>query len=174
MELFPSLRARSWVKKREDYKWILSAYKKLRFGNSSKQQTSTWKIRLLAPFACALLDDLAAPEVGLRLTPRLAWRSYPFLPPFQLPPPPGGPRPPWTRCWAELGLCEPSLLRQRRWGGGGLAGGCRVAAGSCGTILCAPAEGFQLAAAEQSFSSTKRSRILTGIGAFRAENNSGM
>jgi hypothetical protein len=57
----------------------------------------------------------------------------------------------------SLGYCEPSLLQQQRWGGGGLAGGRRVAAGSCGTVLYVPAEGFQLAAAGQSLSSTESS-----------------
>jgi hypothetical protein len=85
-----------------------------------------------------------APRAGLRLTPWLVQGSRSVSPLLQLPSPPGGSRPPWTRCCAELQLCEPSLPRQRRWGGGGLAGGYRVMAGSCGTILCVPAEGSQL------------------------------
>jgi hypothetical protein len=120
----------------------------LMFSNSPKQQINTWKIRLLQLSASAPTDDPAVPKVELRSTPRLARRSCPFLPLLRLLSPPGGSCPPWSRSYAEPGLCEPSLLRQRRWGGGGPAGGCRVAAGSCGIVLCVPAEGFQLAAAE--------------------------
>jgi hypothetical protein len=87
-------------------------------------------------------------KVEFRSTPRLARRSCAFSPLLRLLSPPGGSHPPWSRCYAEPGLCEPSLLRQRRWGGGGPAGGCWVMAGSCGIVLCVPAEGFQLAPAE--------------------------
>jgi hypothetical protein len=54
-----------------------------------------------------------------------------------------------------------------------LAEGCWVAAGSSGTTLSAPTEGFQLAVAEQSLFPTKSSRVLTGLGGLRAENNPG-
>jgi hypothetical protein len=60
---------------------------------------------------------------------------------LQLPPPLGSSHPLWTRCCAELQQCEPSLPQQRHWGGGGPVGGYRVAAGSCGTIQCAPTKG---------------------------------
>jgi hypothetical protein len=143
------------------------------YSYTTKQQVSTRKIRVPVPFACALPDVHAAPRVEFRSTPWLVQGSCSILPLLQLPSPPGGPRPPWSRCYAEPGLCEPSLLRQRRWGGGGPAGGCRVAAGSCGIVLCVPAEGFQLAVAEQSSSSTKSSRILTGLVGFHMENNAG-
>jgi hypothetical protein len=70
----------------------------------------------------------------------------------------------WTRCRAEPQLLEPSSLRLRCWGEGGPVEGCRVVEGSSGTILCVPAEGFQLAVAEQqNLSSTKSSQILTGF-----------
>jgi hypothetical protein len=42
-----------------------------------------------------------------------------------------------------LQLCEPFWLLQQRWGGGGLAGGYWVTAGSCGIVRCVPAEGSQ-------------------------------
>jgi hypothetical protein len=117
------------------------------FSNSTKQQTNTWKIRLLPPSACAPPDDPAVPKAELRSTPRLAWRSCSFPPLLQLPSPPGGFRSPWIRCWAKAQLLEPSSLRQRRWGVGGLAEGCRAMAGSCGTIPCVPAEDSQLVVA---------------------------
>jgi hypothetical protein len=145
----------------------------LMFSNSPKHQINTWKIRLLQLSTSAPTDDPAVPKVELRSTPRLARRSCPFSPLLRLLSPPGGSHPPWSRCYAEPRQCEPSLLRQRCWGGSGPAGGCRVAAGSCGTVLYVLAEGFQLAAAEQSLSSTKSSQILTSLGGFRAENNSG-
>jgi hypothetical protein len=66
---------------------------------------------------------------------------------LQLPPPPRGSHPLWTHYCAELQLCEPFWLLQRRWGGGGPAGANRVIAGSCGIVLCVPAEGSQLAMA---------------------------
>jgi hypothetical protein len=137
------------------------------------QQVHTWKIRLLVLSACASPGDPAGPEAEFWSTPWLVRGSCPSSPPPRLPSLPGGSRPLWTRCCAEPGLSEPSLLQQRRWGGGGLAEGCRVAAGSCGTVLCALAEGFQLVAAEQSLFPTKSSRILTGFGGFCAENNPG-
>jgi hypothetical protein len=96
-----------------------------------------------------------------------------YLPPPWLPSPPGGFRLLWTRCWAEPRLLEPFWLRLRCWGGGGPAEGCRVMAGSSDITLCTPAEGFQLAAAEQSLFPTKSSRILTGLGGLRTENNPG-
>jgi hypothetical protein len=143
------------------------------FSNSTKQHTNTWKIRLLPPSACAPPDDPAVPKEELRSTPRLARRSCPFSPLLQLPSPPGGFHPPWTHCWAKLQLLEPSSLWQRRWGVGGLAEGCRAAAGSSGTTRCASTEGLQLAAAEQILFSIESSRILTGFGGCRAENNAG-
>jgi hypothetical protein len=126
------------------------------FSNTTKQQASTRKIRFPAPLACALPVDPAAPRAELRSTPWLVQGSCSVSPLLQLPSPPRGSHPLWTRCCAELQLCEPSLLRQRCWGGGGLAGGYRVAVGSYDTVLCAPAEGFQLAVAEQSLSSNKK------------------
>jgi hypothetical protein len=74
-------------------------------------------------------------------------RSYPVALLLQLPPPPGGSHPLLTRCCAEQQLYEPFWLLQRSWGGGGPAGGYRVVAGSCGIVLCVPAEGSQLAMA---------------------------
>jgi hypothetical protein len=100
----------------------------LMFSNSPTHQINTWKIRLLQLSTSAPTDDPAVPKVELRSTPRLARRSCPFSPLLRLLSPPGGSRPPWSRCYAEPGLCEPSLLRQRHWEGGGPAGGCRVAA----------------------------------------------
>jgi hypothetical protein len=50
-------------------------------------------------------------------------------------------RPRWTRYGVELQQCELSLPQQQHWGEGGLAGGCRAEADSCGTTLCVPAEG---------------------------------
>jgi hypothetical protein len=87
----------------------------LMFGNSPKHQINTCKIRLLQLFASAPTDDPAVPKVELRSTPRLARRSCPFSPLLRLLSPPGGSRPPWSRCYAEPGLCEPSLLRQWHW-----------------------------------------------------------
>jgi hypothetical protein len=87
--------------------------------------------------------------------------------------PPGGFRLQWTRYRVEPRVLEPSWLRLWRWGGGGSAEGCRVAADSSGTTLCAPTKGFQLAMAEQSLFPTKNSRVLTGLGGLRAENNPG-
>jgi hypothetical protein len=52
---------------------------------------------------------------------------------------------PLCSAWATRALFASAAALGRRWS----AEGCRVAAGSCGTILCAPAEGFQLAVAEQ-------------------------
>jgi hypothetical protein len=110
------------------------------YGNTVRQTTSIRKLRLLAPSASALSDDLAAPAAKRRSTPRLARRGCPDAFPLQLPPPPGSSHPRWTRCCAELRQCELSLPQQRHWGGGGLAGGCRVAVDSCGIALCVPAE----------------------------------
>jgi hypothetical protein len=143
------------------------------FGDSTSQQTHTWKTRLLALSACVSPDDPVGPEAEFRSTPRPVRGSCPSSPPPQFPSLPGGSRPPWIHCCAEPGLSEPSLLRQRRWGEGGPAEGCRVAASSCGTTLCAPADGFQLVAAEQSLFPTKSSRILTCSGGLREENKLG-
>jgi hypothetical protein len=174
MELFPPLRARSGRKRQKDYKWILSArhniniqqYNKAASQYSEDLISCAFRLRTTRrPYGTngrASANSTAGPEeLPLLASPSASLSTR-------------GSRPPWSRCYAEPGLCEPSLLRQQRWGGGGLAGECRVAAGSCGTVLCVPAEGFQLAVAEQSESPTKRSRILTSIGAFHAENNSGM
>jgi hypothetical protein len=143
------------------------------FGDSTRQQTHTWKPRLLVLSACAPPDDPAGSKAELRSTPRLVRGSCPSSPPLRFPSLPGGSRPLWTHCCAEPGLPEPSLLQQRSWGEGGPDEGCRVAAGSCGTILCAPAEGFQLVAVEQSLFPIQSSRILTGFGGLHAENNPG-
>jgi hypothetical protein len=129
----------------------------LMFINTTKQQTSTRKIRFPMPFACAPPDDPTAPRAELRSTLRLARRSCPFSPPLRFPSPPGGSRPPWTRCCDELQLLEPFLLRQRRWGEGGLAEGCRAVAGSCDTTLCVPAEDPRLVTAQQRLFPTKSS-----------------
>jgi hypothetical protein len=117
------------------------------FSNSAKLQTNTRKIRLLPPFACVPPGDLAVPKAELRSTPRLARRSCPSSSLPRPPSLPGGSRPPWTRCCAELQLLKPFLLRQRRWGEGGLAEGCRAVVGSCGTILCVPVEGSHVVVA---------------------------
>jgi hypothetical protein len=114
---------------------IISAY-----GNTVRQATSTRKIRLLAPSASALSDDLAAPAAKRRSTPRSAQRGCPDVFPLQLPPLPGSPHPRWTHCCVELRQCELFLPQQRHWGGGGPAGGYQVAVGSCGTALYVPAE----------------------------------
>jgi hypothetical protein len=143
------------------------------FGDSTRAASSNLEDSTIVLSACASPDNPAGPEAEFRSTPRLVRGNCPSSPPPRLPSLPGGSHPPWTHCCVEPGLSEPSSLQQRRWGGGGLAEGCRVAAGSCGTVLCAPAEGFQLVAAEQSLFSTKSSRILTGFGGFRAENNPG-
>jgi hypothetical protein len=143
------------------------------FGDSTSEQTHTWKTRLLALSACVSPNDPTGPKAAFRSTPRLVRGSYPSLPPPQFPSLPRGSHPPWTHCCAEPGLSEPSLLRQQCWGEGGPAEGCRVVAGSCGTTLCAPADGFQLVATEQSLFPTKSSRILTGFGGLRAENKPG-
>jgi hypothetical protein len=115
---------------------IISAY-----GSIVRQTTSTRKIRLPVPSASALSDDLAAPMAKRRSTPRSAQRGCPDVFPLQLPPPPGSPHPRWTRCYVVLQQCGLSLPQRQHWGGGGLAGGCRAAADSCGTALCVPAEG---------------------------------
>jgi hypothetical protein len=60
---------------------------------------------------------------------------------LQLLPLPESSRPRWTRCGVELQQCELPLPQQRHWGGGGLVGGCRATADSCGTALCVLAEG---------------------------------
>jgi hypothetical protein len=111
------------------------------YGNIVRQTTSTQKIRLLAPSAYTLSDDLAVPAAKRRSTPRLARRGCPDAFALQLPPPPESSRPRRTRCCVELQQCELSLPQQRHWGGGGLAGGCWAAADSCGTALCVTAEG---------------------------------
>jgi hypothetical protein len=54
-----------------------------------------------------------------------------------------------------------------------VAEGCRAVAGSCGTIPCVPAEGSQSVMVSQRLFPTKSNRVLTGLGGFRAENNSG-
>jgi hypothetical protein len=94
------------------------------------------------------------PKVEFWSTPWLVRGSCPSSPPPRFPSLPGGSRPPWTRCCAEPWLLKPSLLRQQRWGEGGPVAGCRAVEGSSGTVLCAPAEGFQLAVAEQNLFST--------------------
>jgi hypothetical protein len=135
------------------------------------QHLRTWRTRFLALFACAQPGDPAGPQVEYRPTPRMVRGSCLYSPPPRLLSLRGGFRPLWTRCRAEPRLLGPSWLRLRRWGGGGPVGGCRVAAGSSGTALCAPIEGFQLAAAEQSLFSTKSSQVLTDLGGLRAENS---
>jgi hypothetical protein len=141
---------------------------------TTRQHLHTWRTRFLSLFACAQPGDLAGPQAEYWPTPRMVRGSCLYLPPPWLVSPPGGFRPLWTRYRAEPWLLGPSWLRLRRWGGGGPAEGCRVAAGSSGTALCAPTEGFQLAAVEQSLFSTKSSRILIGLGGLRAENSPGM
>jgi hypothetical protein len=141
---------------------------------TTSQHIHTWCTRLLALCICAQPGDPAGLKAEYRSTPWMVRASCLYLPQPQLPSPPGGFLLLWTRCRAEPRLLEPSWLRLRCWGGGGPALACRVAAGSSGTTLCASAEGFQLAAAEQSLFPTKSSRILTGLGGLRAENNPGM
>jgi hypothetical protein len=118
---------------------------------TTKQHIHTWRTRLLALFVCAQPGDPTGPKVEYRSTPRTVRESCLFSPPFRLPFPPGGFHLQWTRCRAEPRLLEPSSLRLRRWGEDGLVEGCRVVEGSCGTTLCAPTEGFQLAVAEHNF-----------------------
>jgi hypothetical protein len=138
---------------------------------TTRQHVRTWRIRLLVLFVCAQPGDPAGPQVGFRSTPRMVRGSSLYSPPPQLLSPLGGFRLPWTRSQAEPWLLEPSWLRPRRLGGGGPAEGYRVAAGSSGITLCAPADGFQLATVEQSLFSTKSSRTLTGFGGFCAVNS---
>jgi hypothetical protein len=121
----------------------------LTLGNSSKQQLSNWKTRLLAPCVCALPDDLVAPKAELWPIPRLARGSCPFSLPLRCPFLPGGSRLPWTRYCAGPQPFEPSLLRQWHWEEGGPAERCLAVAGSCGTTSCVPAEGAQLAWAKR-------------------------
>jgi hypothetical protein len=140
---------------------------------TTRQHVHTWRTRFLALFTCAQPGDPAGPQAQYRPTPRMVRGSCLYSLPPRLLSPPGGFCPLWIRCHVEPRLLGPSWLQPRRWGGGGPAGGCRVAAGSSGTTLCAPAEGFQLAAAEQSLFSTKSSRILTSLGGLHAENSPG-
>jgi hypothetical protein len=121
---------------------------------TTRQHIHTWRTRLLALFVCAQSGDPAGPKAEYRSTPRTVWGSCLFSPPPWLPFPPGGFRLQWTRCREDPRLLEPSSLRLRCWGEGGPVEGCRVAEGSCGTTLCAPTEGFQLAVAEQNLFST--------------------
>jgi hypothetical protein len=81
------------------------------------------------------------PAAKRRSTPRLARRGCPDAFALQLPPPPESSRPRRTRCCVELQQCELSWPERRHWGGGGLVGGCPVAAGSYGTAPCVPAGG---------------------------------
>jgi hypothetical protein len=50
------------------------------FGDSTRQQTHTWKTRLLALSACVPPDDPAGPKAEFRTTPRLVRGSCPSLP----------------------------------------------------------------------------------------------
>jgi hypothetical protein len=139
---------------------------------TTMQEIHTWRTPLLVLSVCAQPDDPAGPKAEFQSTPRRVRGSCPFLPPPRLPFPPGGSRLQWTRCRAESRPLENSSLRLWRWGEGGPVEGCRVVEGSSGTILCVPAEGFQLAVAEQqNLFSTKSSRILTGFGGFCAEHS---
>jgi hypothetical protein len=115
---------------------------------TTRQHVHTWRTQLLALFVCAQPGDPAGPQAECRLTPRTVRGSCLFSPPPRLLSLPGGFYLLWTRCRAEPRLLEPSWLQPRRWGGGGPAEGCRVAAGSFSTTRCAPTEGFRLAAAE--------------------------
>jgi hypothetical protein len=107
LDLFPLLRARSWVEKRKDYNWILSASNHTDVGDSTRQQTHNWKTRLLARSSCVSPNDPAEPEAEFRSTPRLVRGSCPSSPPPQFPSLPGGSGPPWTHYCAEPGLSEP-------------------------------------------------------------------
>jgi hypothetical protein len=139
-----------------------------------RQQIHTWRTPLLALSVCAQPDDPAGPKAEFRSTPRRVRGSCPFSPPPQLPFLPGGSRLQWTHCRAESRPLKPSSLRLRHWGEGGPVEGCRVVEGTSGTILCVPAEGFQLAVAkQQNLFSTKSSQILTDFGGFCAENSCG-
>jgi hypothetical protein len=88
---------------------------------TTRQHVCTWRTRLLAPFICARPGDLAGPQAGCRSTPRTVRGSCLCPPPPWLLSPPGGFRLPWTCCWVEPRLLEPSWLRPWRWGGGGPA-----------------------------------------------------
>jgi hypothetical protein len=122
---------------------------------TTSKHIHTWWTRLLALCVCAQPSDPAGPQAECRPTPRMVRGSCLYSPSPRLLSPPGGFRLRWTHCRAVPQLLEPSWLQLRRWGGGGPAEGCRVAAGSSGTILCVPTEDFQLAAAKQSSFSTK-------------------
>jgi hypothetical protein len=113
----------------------------LLLGNSSKQQISTWRTRFLAPCVCAPVDGPLAPVAARRSIPRFARRSCHDAPLLRLPPMPESSRLRQTRCCVELQQCELSWPERRHWGGGGLVGGCPVAAGSYGTAPCVPAGG---------------------------------
>jgi hypothetical protein len=113
---------------------------------TTSQHIHTWWTRLLALCVCAQPGDPAGPQAECRPNPRMVWGSCLYLPSPRLLSPPGGFRLRWTRCWAMPRLLEPSWLQLQRWGGGGPVEGCRVVAGSSGTILCVPTEDFQLAA----------------------------
>jgi hypothetical protein len=110
----------------------------------TRQEIHTRRTRLLALSICAQPDDPAGPKAEFRSTPRMVRGSCPFSPPLQLPFPPRGSHFPWSRCPAGPRLLELSSLRLRRWGEGGPVKGCRVAEGSSGTTLCAPANGFSV------------------------------
>jgi hypothetical protein len=140
---------------------------------TSRQHIRTRRTQLLALCVCAQPGDPAGPKAEYRPTPRMVRGSCLYSPFPRLLSPPGGFRLQWTRYRVEPRVLEPSWLRLWRWGGGGSAEGCRVAADSSGTTLCAPTKGFQLAMAEQSLFPTKNSRVLTGLGGLRAENNPG-
>jgi hypothetical protein len=122
---------------------------------TTRQHVCTWRTRPLVLFICAQPDDPTGPQAECRPTPRMVRGSCLYSPSPRLLSPPGGFRLRWTRCRAVPQLLEPSWLQLRHWGGGGPAEGCRVAAGSSGTILCVPIEFFQLVAAKQSSFSTK-------------------
>jgi hypothetical protein len=112
--------------------------------NSPKQQLSTWRNRLLAPCICALVSGPSAPVGGRRPTPRSGRRSCPDAVLLWLLRSPVSPRILWTRCCLEPQQVEPSWLQWQQKGGDDTLGGGPVAAGSCSTAPCDPAESYSV------------------------------